>query len=118
MSFSRNNISSNIRVESTQKIIFEHIGDLSKSLNHDFFFLPYFGALARANVQNDPRHYQKCARKKLFLIQHMFQRDNFMSHVLIYIYGIDVCIGLLYVGVWCAHTVYTELILVLGAKLI
>ena len=41
-----------------------------------------------------------------------------MSHVLIYIYGIDVCIGLLYVGVWCAHTVYTELILVLGAKLI
>ena len=77
-----------------------------------------FGALARAYVQNDPRRHQKCAGKKLFLVQHMFEPDNFMSYVYIYIYGVDVCIGLLYVGVGCAHTVYTELNLVSGAKLI
>ena len=47
----------------------------------------------------------------------MFEPDNFMSYVYIYIYGVDVCIGLLYVGVECAHTVYTELNLVSGAKL-
>ena len=56
--------------------------------------------------------------KKLFLVQHLFGRDNFMSYMYIYIYGLDVCIGLLFVGVGCAHTAHTELILVSGAKLI
>jgi len=63
--FSRTNISANIRVEATQKIIFGHIGDLSKSLKHDFLIPRYFGALARAYVQNDPRRHQKCAEKKI-----------------------------------------------------
>lgn len=56
--------------------------------------------------------------KKLFLVQHMSEPENFMSHVYIYIYGVDVCIGFLDLGVGWAHTVYTELILVFGAKII
>jgi len=48
----------------------------------------------------------------------MFEHENFMSHVYIYIYRVDVCIGFMDVGVGCAHTVYTELILVFGAKII
>ena len=61
---------------------------------------------------------KKWAKKKLFLVQDMFVRDKFMSYVYIYIYGVNVCIALLFLGAWCAHTVHTELILVFGAKII
>ena len=61
---------------------------------------------------------KKSGEKKLFLVQEVFVRDKLMSYAYIYIYGVNVCIALLVLGAWCAHTVHTELILVFGAKII